>query len=312
MVTKENNPPISLPNYFVLEGRDLYLDRLEGINMGMIKEILLEKGFRLFKVNKNEELIIKDKNGYLYKISLKMLMKQNKKSMGLKIARNSNVFSLRNIERYLTVNNLSFNLCEGNVFVDENNNDLQFYCNKCNKFFYSSWGKIERNYYGDSCADHNLSDARYSLRSMYHWLLKYEDNEIYENEIDWNDYLKSWEKHTFESNTAIKLKDYCIKNYNAIEEFEECINPKTKFPLPYDIYIPCYKIYIEVQGQQHKEFSNFFHDSEKSFEYQKYKDKIKKEHALKNGYFLEISSNTGIYPAIEKVNDFINGILNND
>lgn len=275
--------------------------------MGMIKEILLEKGFRLFKVNK-EGLIIKDKDGYLYNIDLGSLMKQNKKSKGLRIARMDSRFSLRNIERYLMINNLSFNLCEGNIFVDEYNNDLQFYCNKCNKFFYSCWAKIEKNYYGDSCADHNLSDARYSLRSAYHWLWEREDNNLYENEIDWNDYLKSWERHTFESTTAIKLKEYCVKNYDAVEEFEECINPKTKFPLPYDIYIPKYKIYIEIQGQQHKEFSSFFHDSEKSFEYQKYKDKIKKDHALKNGYFLEISSNMGICPAIEKVNDFINGL----
>ena len=40
----------------------------------------------------------------------------------------------------------------------------------------------------------------------------------------------------------------------------------------------------EVQGQQHLKYIPYFHASEQDFEYQKYKDRVKKEFALKSGY----------------------------
>jgi hypothetical protein len=91
-----------------------------------------------------------------------------------------------------------------------------------------------------------------------------------------------------ESYMAFHLKDYFLNNFAAIPEYNECINPKTGYYLPYDIYIPEYNIYVEVQGLQHYEFVKNWHVDFDGFEYQKYKDFIKREHALDNGIFIEI------------------------
>lgn len=66
----------------------------------------------------------------------------------------------------------------------------------------------------------------------------------------------------------------------------QCINPKTKKQLPYDIEITNRKILIEVQGKQHYEFVEIFHGTIENFEYQQYKDKYKKDFAEQSGYEL--------------------------
>lgn len=275
--------------------------------MSLIKEKLLKKGYRLFKILDDDGIIIKNKDGYLYETTLPKIMKSKR---SLKLTDRYGRFSLKNIEQFLKVNNLSFELCDGNVFLDDYNYDLQFYCHKCDEYFYSCFAKIVENYQSCcECGFHYLLDKRYELRSEHRYLWKYEDNNEYNNEIDWDNLI--WKDQSFESEIATELKKYCVERYNAIPEYEECINPKTKFPLPYDIYIPQYKLYIEVQGSQHKEFTEFFHASEKSFEYQKYKDKIKKEHAVKNGDFVEINLGNvfDVERAIEIVEHKINEIV---
>lgn len=66
----------------------------------------------------------------------------------------------------------------------------------------------------------------------------------------------------------------------------KCINPLTKRQLPYDIEIVGHKLLIEIQGPQHFEFTEWFHGTIDNFEYQQYRDKIKKEYADKMGYRL--------------------------
>lgn len=79
-----------------------------------------------------------------------------------------------------------------------------------------------------------------------------------------------------------------VTQYNTLK----CVNPKTNNILPYDFEISNKKIIIEVQGKQHIEFTPHFHKTINDFYYQQYKDKIKKDFALKNGYtFLEIFYN---------------------
>lgn len=88
--------------------------------------------------------------------------------------------------------------------------------------------------------------------------------------------------------------------YNMLHE-HNCnivpINPKTNFPLPFDNEIVELKLIIEVHGKQHYEITGFTQLTAKHYnttpkyelKYQKWKDKYKKEYALKNGYyFLEI------------------------
>jgi Zn finger protein HypA/HybF involved in hydrogenase expression len=93
-----------------------------------------------------------------------------------------------------------------------------------------------------------------------------------------------------DSRVAILLKKYFSINYNAILEYKECINPSTNYYLPYDIYLNLdnKKYYIEVQGEQHYKQNRKWHSNKKDFEYQMYKDKLKQDHAEKNGIFIEI------------------------
>jgi len=64
----------------------------------------------------------------------------------------------------------------------------------------------------------------------------------------------------------------------------KCINPITKKQLPYDFEIIDKNIIIEVQGEQHIKFIEYFHGTIGNFYYQLRKDDYKKRFAEKNGY----------------------------
>lgn len=64
----------------------------------------------------------------------------------------------------------------------------------------------------------------------------------------------------------------------------KCINPITARQLPYDIEIPKFKIIIEIQGEQHDKYIEYFHGGIENFYYQKRKDDYKKLYAEKKGY----------------------------
>ncbi len=84
------------------------------------------------------------------------------------------------------------------------------------------------------------------------------------------------------------LKEQGI-NYKSQYDTLVCRNPKTGHQLPYDFELVDRKVIIEVQGKQHMEFTKYFHTSDEAFEYQKYKDKVKREYAIRNGYgFIEL------------------------
>ena len=85
----------------------------------------------------------------------------------------------------------------------------------------------------------------------------------------------------------VEVKNYLISRgirFSSQHDTLVCINPLTGFSLPYDFQIDDYRLIIEVQGQQHLKYIPYFHASEQDFEYQKYKDRVKKEFALKSGY----------------------------
>lgn len=105
-----------------------------------------------------------------------------------------------------------------------------------------------------------------------------------------------------ESFISTNIKRYCLKNHNAKTEYNICKNPITNRYLPYDIYIYQGKnrklngIYIEINGVQHYEINNWHvlqskrrgTTPETEFENQRYKDKLKKNFAKKNGIYIEI------------------------
>lgn len=69
-----------------------------------------------------------------------------------------------------------------------------------------------------------------------------------------------------------------------------CRNPITGYQLPYDFEITKYKILIEVQGKQHYEFIPYLQQTEENFEYQVWKDSVKKEFAEEKGYIMLVIS----------------------
>jgi hypothetical protein len=79
------------------------------------------------------------------------------------------------------------------------------------------------------------------------------------------------------------LKEQNIKfctQFNTLK----CFNPITKKQLPYDIEIIGKRILIEIQGEQHLRFTEYFHGTIENFEYQKRKDNYKKRWAENKGY----------------------------
>lgn len=90
-----------------------------------------------------------------------------------------------------------------------------------------------------------------------------------------------------ESYIATMCKKYFYENYKSISEYRIVKNPKTNYYLPFDIFIPDYNLFIEIQGQQHYVKVNWFNDDD-SFEELKNRDKIKKEFAEINGKYVEI------------------------
>lgn len=66
----------------------------------------------------------------------------------------------------------------------------------------------------------------------------------------------------------------------------KCINPITKRQLPYDIEIVNKKILVEIQGEQHLKYIEYFHGTIENFHYQQRKDDFKKRYAESKGYKL--------------------------
>ena len=118
-----------------------------------------------------------------------------------------------------------------------------------------------------------------------------------------------------ESFIASQLKAYCVKMYQGVTEFSAFKNPKTNRWLKYDIYIPRFYLFIEIQGRQHYIITNWHVHSAKrkattpdlEFEYQREKDKLKRKYAKNNGYYMEIDlrKTKSINSAIQKLEKFI-------
>jgi DNA-directed RNA polymerase subunit RPC12/RpoP len=99
-----------------------------------------------------------------------------------------------------------------------------------------------------------------------------------------------------ESKIVNALKEYCSKNYSSISEYKKVRNPKTGCYLPFDIFIPTNNVFIEVHWNHHYEIVKFHElqarkrgtTAKEEFENQKYRDRIKRKYARKNGVYIEI------------------------
>jgi len=88
------------------------------------------------------------------------------------------------------------------------------------------------------------------------------------------------------SNIANKVKKHiktCFPNHRLFcEHYVSFQNNKLLF----DFYLPEFKLLIEVQGQQHYSYNNFFHSNSNDFKSQKYRDLLKTQWADEEGYKL--------------------------
>lgn len=91
-----------------------------------------------------------------------------------------------------------------------------------------------------------------------------------------------------ESLIAHELKKYYKTTLDAEIEYSIFINPKTKYPLPFDIYLKKENVFIEVNGKQHYVFMKNWHKTLDKFEYEKERDRMKRKYARKNGKYIEI------------------------
>lgn len=87
---------------------------------------------------------------------------------------------------------------------------------------------------------------------------------------------------------AEKVKLHFVNKYDGIEEYKIFKNPLTGRFLPFDLYIPKNKTFVEINGTQHYAFKEGLHKNKDEFKYSKYKDKIKRNFACKNGNYVEI------------------------
>lgn len=114
-----------------------------------------------------------------------------------------------------------------------------------------------------------------------------------------------------ESFIAKFTKQYIKNNYEGISEYREIRNPKTNSYLKYDSFIPKIYLYIEIHGIQHYIQQSIFYKTKEDFLERKRLDKIKKKHAEKVGYYLEIDlrKTKSIEKAIELVENKIKEIV---
>jgi hypothetical protein len=119
-----------------------------------------------------------------------------------------------------------------------------------------------------------------------------------------------------ESSIARELKLYFKKRHSALIEYKELKSSKTGRWLPYDIYIPKGRVYIEIQGIQHYRQDNYFSvkmaernktSLKEEFNKIEYVDKLKKLHAESLGIYVAVDLRIikTLGDAIQYINSFL-------
>lgn len=279
--------------------------RLNQYNYNLINVYTKTTGNR-----KRKFIDFEDRDGFKYRLETSRIHGNDNR---LNFVNKSNPYSIENIRLWLEINNKSFILKENNIYVNARRR-LRFHCLICDEDFLSAWTKI---YEGSGCAvcagkqvgeKNSLAYVRADI--MHMWSSR---NRISPQNITYGSNKKAWwccptcEREWYtsiynvsvqnkgcpycaaernESTIATELKKYCVDKYQAVDEYRELRNPKTDNWLPYDIFIPRYSAYIEVQGSQH--FIKAGWDSDETFKYRKWKDKVKKRYAQNNGIYIAV------------------------
>lgn len=102
-----------------------------------------------------------------------------------------------------------------------------------------------------------------------------------------NDIDKGHDCSKYKSTGEILVETFLQEsNIPYVTQFKtlKCYNPITQRQLPYDIELVGKKIVIEIQGEQHISYVEYFHGTIDNFQYQLRKDDYKKRWAISKGY----------------------------
>lgn len=103
------------------------------------------------------------------------------------------------------------------------------------------------------------------------------------------------------STLHVSARDLIKELYPCDLIYEEVYVPKMKFYL--DLYIPSCRLVLEVNGKQHYEFNNHFHNSKLDFYKKKNKDNTKKEWCELNHFrFIELPFSEKKHEWIKRIN----------
>lgn len=154
---------------------------------------------------------------------------------------------------------------------------------------YTKWQTKIPSYIIDEMKNHStkqfLTISGDKLNPNIHYLCKLCNEEQSQKFID----IKANKGHnciTSKSTGEVLVENYLKDKYNIKTQYNtlKCINPITGKQLPYDIEIPELKVIIEIQGDQHLRYIEYFHGSIENFYYQQRKDDYKKRFAQSKGY----------------------------
>lgn len=165
-----------------------------------------------YKIDEKYQFYCMDEDGYKYKTSLHNLYNKN----GCHMVHKNNKYSLENIQHFLDMNNIPFDLLDKQYFTNETK--MTYQCQRCNNKIQARWTNI--NKYNADGTKGVLTCPNCDGR--------------------------------LESMQAIVLKQMFMHEYpDTIPEERSCINPNTNCAMPTDIVNHRLKIAIEIQSEWH-------------------------------------------------------------
>lgn len=212
------------------------------------KEDTIEKlkifNYNLVEFENKNNIVIEDKDGYLYNTTLYNATNENFKFDICQRFNKFNIFTVHNMLLYLKLNDIKIEMVDKSERQIEVRKDyIEWYCIDCGEVFSSTWGQVA----------YRRKDG--SIRHRCERCTQRQSNLEY----------------TVEQYLIQKELEY-VKEYR----FEDCRN---KNPLPFDFYLQKYNTILEIHGDQHYYENDMF---SQSLEDRQRIDKIKRDYCKNN------------------------------
>ena len=275
-------------------------DEIEKI-VNDLEYILLDKYIKNYK----QQVIIQDKIGYKYNLSLYDLINSKRQCF----VRKNNPYSLENISLWLYINKPDYELCKNSQYRG-NKKHLLFYHKECGETFHMSWDAIfSQNQDCSICSGRQVGkynslaylkadlaeewnygknkltpeEVTISSGKRIYWICR---NCGYGENGEWfvrvADRAKGKGCPRCSSSEGEKSINKILQKLNIVflfqHRFKKCRNIRS---LPFDFYLSNLKTCVEYHGVQHYESVDFF-GGEKRFKIQQKLDKIKEKYCNDN------------------------------